>query len=1275
MIHHFKRATRHLIFWSLLSVAIGLTCLRLLLSGIEGYKADLSDHVSELLGAPVSIGRIGAKMRGFSPELILKDISVQSVTANGKPPIQLQEIRLGTNLFSMVRKRELWSSAWLTLIGAKLSIIRNPDGNIVIDGLGNGDSSPQWLLQGEKLAMVNSEIIWHDQKGQLKPLLLNTVDLVIKNAGQQHQLNLVAQLPKQYGDSVRVSMNLTGNGLDTSALKGQAYLEGKLLQLGELIPQELLQGIRISSGKADVKVWSDWQQAQPVQVTVAAQLQQGEFVRRDKSMYIAKKLSTRFRWRQSAQRWYLQMDEFTLATSTKNWPNSQFSLSVFNTAEHSLSQLGLFAIHVDLQELDELLQFFVPLPDAQLKLLADRQLKGVLQNMSIFADIQKKSGAINGQFNNISIAAAGDMPGVNNLSGAIKGDEQKGGIHFATEKAQLIALKLFRTPLTISRLAGILGWQQTPESWIFSGKDLLADVPGLFSTTQVQLDIPKSDGTPVIDLQSSFSSPDMSKAPLYLPVGVMSKSLVNWLDHAFIGGRISKGEFLLRGELDKFPFKNSPGIFKVLFDTEQLELTFHPDWPHLTNLAGSVSFLKNGVQIDLRQGQSGEVKINQASISISEMGDNAKLLVKGQGESDLGQGLAFLEKTPLQTKVEPVLAAIAPQGLSKVALNLTIPLVDNSEPKAEVVAELNQAKMKVNALDLWVNHINGAIKFNRIGVFSDAIHATALGQSVKIAIGQEQKKTVVNVDGSAEIADLQKQFKLPWWDVAKGAAEYRLKLALPDKASAPMQLDVQSDLVGVVLDLPGDLAKVESQRRSLALSFDLNQKAFLPINLNYDNKLKAALKFNLAGQRIEAGHLVIGEGKAQLHDATGLTIDIKRDRLALQDWLGLAAAQNNYSFADRPIRKLSIHSPHALWKNTDLGSFELMITPEENHWLGELDSSFATGKIHIPTQRNDTEKITVTLQKLDLSALRQLKSHSTTQGSTISPDAMPLFSLSSAKALWQQHDLGMLVVETERIPTGIVFKHIDIFGNDQKLSATGEWKSSGNNSVTQMQGRLEMPQAGSMLANLGITNDISEANGTADFLLNWRGAPYELSLADLKGQLTVNLNRGRILSIEPGFGRILGVLALAQWINRLQLDFSDIYQEGLTFNSIKGRFDLLNGKAVTQNLVVDAVPAKITLTGETNLVLKTVDQVVNVAPKSADAVPIAGTIMGKITAFMAKSLTGKDQEGFFFGSQYLIKGVWGNVQIIPLHENDGLMQKTWNSITTFPWLQQQETKK
>jgi uncharacterized protein YhdP len=109
---------------------------------------------------------------------------------------------------------------------------------------------------------------------------------------------------------------------------------------------------------------------------------------------------------------------------------------------------------------------------------------------------------------------------------------------------------------------------------------------------------------------------------------------------------------------------------------------------------------------------------------------------------------------------------------------------------------------------------------------------------------------------------------------------------------------------------------------------------------------------------------------------------------------------------------------------------------------------------------------------------------------------------------------------------------------------------------------------------------------------------------------------------------------------------------------------------VTDDLVVDAVPAKISIVGETDFVNRTVDHVVTVTPKSADAVPIAGTIMGKFAALIDKTITGTEHEGFFFGSQYLVKGSWENAEIMTLHEKEGLLQKTWSGITDFPSLLQ-----
>ena len=510
--------------------------------------------------------------------------------------------------------------------------------------------------------------------------------------------------------------------------------------------------------------------------------------------------------------------------------------------------------------------------------------------------------------------------------------------------------------------------------------------------------------------------------------------------------------------------------------------------------------------------------------------------------------------------------------------------------------------------------------------------------------------------------------------MAEGAADYQLKLQLPYDDSSP-ELLVQSRLAGVALDLPGTLAKTKEQQRPLSLTFGLADEALLPISLTYDNQLKAAISFNIKQQRVESGNVLVGTGNVAQPQKAGIRLEINRERLALQDWLGLASSlakgkDSETTGAVDSLREIKIHSEHGLWQKADLGFIDLVLKPEGSYWAGDINSSMAKGKLKIPVDLNGADSISLTMDVLDLTALKQLNSQSEVLESSPVPDVMPLITISSQKTLWQSVDLGQLNVETERIPNGIAFKRVVLAGNDQKLDLSGDWKVNGKQSETRIQGNLNMPQAGQFLSKLGITKDLTETERVVDFTGVWNAAPYQFSLADLRGHLDVSFNSGRILGIEPGFGRVLGILAMAQWIKRFQLDFSDVFDEGLTFSSIKGHFRLLNGKATTSDLVVDAIPAKITLTGNTDLINQTVDYGVSVVPKSADAVPIAGTIMGKVADLIGRTLTGKDQQGFFFGSQYLVKGKWRDAQIMPLHENDGLLQKTWNGITGFPWLQQ-----
>ncbi len=281
---------------------------------------------------------------------------------------------------------------------------------------------------------------------------------------------------------------------------------------------------------------------------------------------------------------------------------------------------------------------------------------------------------------------------------------------------------------------------------------------------------------------------------------------------------------------------------------------------------------------------------------------------------------------------------------------------------------------------------------------------------------------------------------------------------------------------------------------------------------------------------------------------------------------------------------------------------------------------------------------------------------------------MPLLSISSERLNWKNQNLGKLFVDTERSAYGVSFKQLSLKSRDHELEMTADWVNKYKQSYTHVQGRLWSPDIGYSLSMLGFNSTILESEGDVEFSGNWQGSPYQFSLGSVDGKVSLDLKKGRISSIEPGFGRVLGLIAMEQWIKRLTLDFGDIYKRGLALNSISGDLEVNQGKADTYNLLVNSVPAKIMITGRANLIEQSLDHEATVIPKSSDALPIAGKIVSFLAGGITQALTDNYKEGYFFGSKYKITGSWNDIKVTALHKQDGILKKTWTGLTDFSWM-------
>ncbi|MEQ1558929.1 MAG: YhdP family protein [Methyloglobulus sp.] len=1305
MIHHVTKATRHLIFWSLLFIAISLSGVRLLLTGIDSYKANLETRISALVGAPVKVGGLTAKMRGVSPELVLSDINIESVLATEakqakeKSAIHLKEIHLGINLGEFLVNRDVLASSWITLVGAKLSIYRKPNGDFIVEGLKTGNGQPFWLLQGRQYKVLHSQITWQDHHKSGKPLVLDDVNVAVINDGDHHRINVLTQLPKKYGENLKVVIDMESPSERLSDIEGKVFLEGSHVKLLDLVSDYLPNGVAMTAGSANFKLWSQWQHAKPIAMKGTVQLRNALFSQKNKGILPVNNLDTAFNLQIqnelintqqiknglindqqiNHQKWHLDINRFLLESdgdsknASKKWSDAIASFAGESLEGTGFLKLKMFAKQLDLAEIARLASFFGSQDNEYIKLLDDAHLKGQLDRFSLFAEPQTKNFAIAGWFNSLGAEPLFDMPAFENMSGEVKSSDKIGKINLYGNDVVFKLPKLFNKPLPFKQVNGQLVWQQTEDKWTLTSDGLNLQCPAFASTSRFFVSIPKTEEKPFIDLQTAFKSDDLSQIANYLPTEVMKEKLKTWMSNAFVGGKLNDGNLLFYGNVDDYPFTNGAGVFEAEAELADAELKYHPHWPTVSNVDGKVSFTHNTIEGSFT-GKSGNAEITKASAQITHLGVDDLLTIKGEGQGEISQFLDILQQSPLAARVSPFTKGATVQGTTKATLDMTIPLRPGHEIQVDGVALLKNANLTFNQLGLKVSKIKGDLKFNKQGIYGDGIQAFALAHPLNVDITQDDQKTLVTVDGKARVIDIERVFALPKSSIAEGEGDYQLQLEIPKipKGTQPIQVSLKSTLEGVALQLPGTLAKTQTVRKPTLLSFTLGDDALLPIELNYNNELKAALSINIKERKLHAGHVLIGTGTPRLPKIPGLKLEINKDQLPLQDWLGLSASQQQAGKAGLDFREIKLFSNSAMWKKISLGSFDLLLQRQGSDWTGEIDSIVAKGKFQLPIDLqnaylNDLRPITLNMDMLNLSILKQLNREPADSNSS---KYEPLLAIHSKKTLWHSEDLGKLTLETQRTPQGMLIKRLELEGEDAKLISSGEWQRMGINSTTTLKGQLKMKRADQFFDKLNITKDLTDTSGKIDFNINWHDKPLQFSLPDLRGTMDVSLDSGRLLSIEPGFGRILGILAVAQWFKRLQLDFSDIYEEGLTFNSITGHFDLLGGKAKTQNLFIDAIPAKITITGDTDLVKQTVDHVIKVVPKSLEAVPIAGTIMGKIAAVVGKSITGKDQEGFFFGTQYLVKGGWNDTKISALHENDGIFQKTWNGITDFPWAEQ-----
>ncbi|MDP3251131.1 MAG: AsmA-like C-terminal region-containing protein, partial [Hydrogenophaga sp.] len=225
---------------------------------------------------------------------------------------------------------------------------------------------------------------------------------------------------------------------------------------------------------------------------------------------------------------------------------------------------------------------------------------------------------------------------------------------------------------------------------------------------------------------------------------------------------------------------------------------------------------------------------------------------------------------------------------------------------------------------------------------------------------------------------------------------------------------------------------------------------------------------------------------------------------------------------------------------------------------------------------------------------------------------------------------------------------------EARLNATGNWAALGGEGSPATQRRtalnftLDVDDSGELLKRFGRDGAVRGGKGRIEGNIGWLGSPLSIDYPSLSGQLRAEFERGQFLQVEPGAGRLLGVLSLQALPRRLALDFRDVFSQGFAFDFVRGDARIEQGVLFTNNLQMKGVNAAVLMEGSADIAREQQDLKVVVVPEiNAGTASLIATAINPaigLGTFLAQFLLRQPLQSATT-QQFHITGGWADPQV------------------------------
>jgi uncharacterized protein YhdP len=666
-------------------------------------------------------------------------------------------------------------------------------------------------------------------------------------------------------------------------------------------------------------------------------------------------------------------------------------------------------------------------------------------------------------------------------------------------------------------------------------------------------------------------------------------------------------------------------------------------------MAGQAEFRNEGMSVQLAKGETQGLTLERGDARFADF-KSAELQVHAEGSGDALAALAFLRASPLNAMTDGAFYGVDGTGAVSAKVDLFFPFKEFENRKVLVHARLDGVTLNHPGLPISASDLRGTADIDGGHIARADIRGQALGGGIRVSVKSGKKRPLVrtqlDLHGSLNGDSLRAALGLPAELAMHGASDWQGTVTIAQAPAREHSMHLSTNFIGVSSELPDPLRKTAA--RSLPSTIDVQWPASggTQVAVTLGPIARAAFSFETSTGDDKLRHAAVMFGGADPVYADNQIVNIggRIEHLALDGWQSMLQA------ADKNARPLSYYLQEAkldVERIDALGmafrKVGLALAKSGEHWRLAFDGPNVDGTVTVPAvgaEPWDLQFKRMRMEDIDEPAKPAAVSR---PGKGLGPGSIPALKVQIDQLDWGERHLGNVQAAVTKTSDGAVLDQLTVTSPSFTIKAQGEWRGK-DAGLGHVAGALQSADVGTTLTQLGFADVMAAKTGRLDFDVNWLGAPSADSLRDAVGHLQIALDKGQIFAIKPGAGRLLGLASIAELPRRLSLDFSDLTDKGMAFDTVRGDFDLRGGNAFTDNLLLKGPAAEIGIIGRVGLKNRDYDQTAVVTGNFGNSLALPALAGGPVAAGVVLLFTQvfkQPLKGLARG-YYRITGSWDN---------------------------------